>query len=69
MPTCSNITLHSAMGCYHHYGTTVLPYYISLHITTVVKVGATWHYKQGGLQPSYTWDLGYIAQCGCPTFC
>ena len=48
MPTCSNIMLHIAMGCYHHYGTTVLPYYISLHITTVVKVSATCYYKQGG---------------------
>jgi len=92
-----DIMLHIAMGCYCHYGTTLLPYYISLHITTVVKVSATCyyrhyettvlpcyialhittvvkvsatcHYKHGGLQPSYTCDLGYIAQCICPTFC
>src|SRR5271168_1279420 len=40
--------LHIAMGCYRHYGSTVLPYYISLHITTVVKVSATCYYHHYG---------------------
>src|ERR1700678_2446739 len=40
--------LHIAMGCYRHYGSTVLPYYISLHITTVVNVSATCYYHHYG---------------------
>src|SRR5271155_5643635 len=62
-----DIMLHIAMGCYCHYGTTLLPHYISLHITTVVKVSATCYYPHTGITLYRTIRFKERIQCIGPS--